>query len=378
MPSDPSERIVSLLQRDRDAASDGAVHAFLDDLCSAIRVATGKTEGVTFATYVSDIIGDIVKAEVPFPNNGSGYDGPTFSFVVRPLDSEGHATHQLYGVPMIIGSTVPLEESGLLSRPITSMRFGQGFNYETDKLTQLVMEFNDVRGFVPRRVGQDLLVSITYDDLLRAYEKEEAGFNREGIQVTQVTILVPSGEGYKTEGAGSIAQRALLHPSHDMCFAYGVGERVYRGRPIAKPLKRETHGPRLLDHNGQGEECFFNIASLARVAVDGTSDDVQALHFTAIAVPLIGTDDSLKFQLERGWNDSSLLGGGLMKGGGMTFGGGTLGVDVAAFSTGRTTGTSSRLVHQAYDPSRKVGIIDAKVYTCSPDTMRERITQYTQ
>lgn len=77
-----------------------------------------------------------------------------------------------------------------------------------------------------------------------------------------------------------------------------------------------------------------------------------------IALPLIGK--SLTPVYER--RESILRGSGFAETRSM-------GVDLAVLSTGRTTGTQSRLVPGDFDTTRLNGIIDVTLLTVDPDNM---------
>ena len=331
--------------------SSEAEETFLRDLETAIGIQ--QQTGLTWVPYVNPDISGKISAEASF-------SGPqaSFAFLVRPIDESGASTKEFYGVPIIVQQVTSLEESGLLERRISAIRMGKEIDPGIDKLMGILSEKSESE---PTRFNQDLLVGLCLGDVLKAYQDEDrTQFGP--IQVQSVTIIIPTNEGYKTEGVGFV-RNGYFSPFESLCFGYGIGGMFYRGRPIVNAVQCQ---PRLVDIDQEGNNAFFNITSLAQVREEST--DIQVGNFTVVALPLVGQVEGYRPSYRE-----DLLG--------MTMRGGesrTLGLDVAAFSTGRVTGTESRLVPGRFDSSRPVGIIDATVLVLTPSKMQEYVSTLLQ
>ncbi|MEK6867650.1 MAG: hypothetical protein AABX98_02390 [Nanoarchaeota archaeon] len=348
-----------------------AREAFFRDLEVAMKVRE-NIGGVRFADYVDPLIHGTVRSEAQFrkPNQFTPTvvsDAPySFSFTVRPMDSKGNTPAEFYGAPTIIHKTVSLDASGILERPIGAVRVNKGFNAETDALAKLLCE---VTGATFSRHQQDLFFEgLTYGKLFEAYRKEEAG-SFDGVLVQPVTVLIPvNPDSYRTEAVG-FAKSTEYSARNNVCFAYGVGETLYRGRPIIPGL--DSRPRQLSDINPSGEEAYFAVEALSsRSDVTG---ETKWGNMVVVALPLVGEEPSLS----RSSGDSDIFMGGsrtlgidsIMKGG--TFRGGS--VDYASLSVGRATGTTSRLVSGNFDGTRPITIIDARLLTYTPETLQRTV-----
>ena len=351
--------------------------AFLSDLGSAIQLRTDTTEGlgrISWAPYIDPILTGNVRPVVEFPNVENGY-GPSFAFLARPLSVTGEEStiplqrnrtlnelmNGFYGVPIWIGEVVSLEESGLLDRKIGSLRLGEGFKEATDALSQLILSTGPIT-----RVNQDIIVDLTLGNLLELYQQEDDQFNREGIMVQRVRIVVPTSGEYKTECALFAAQKDARFNRNHMCYGYSVGDRLYRGRPVLN----SNGGGLLLDVNTTHQDSYFSGTSMSTVR-DGVSKggEVQEGNIVVMAMPVIGAEAPV-LSLFPSFGSSDIYGGGATRG----FSGSTMmGLDSLALSTGRATGSSSRVTTADADINRRVGIIDAQVLALTPEEMPYRL-----
>lgn len=200
--------------------------AFRLDLRDAINLRNGP--GIEFAPYVSPNLLDGVGilSRVPFPSVDTAGKGPYFAFMVRPVDGDGNSPDEFYGVPLVMGETVPLDKSGILERKLSVVRLSRDTK-QSDELVSLIQTLMG-KG---TRVNQDLMVDGNYGDLLEAYEREGAP-SFKGAQVHRLTAVIPvNPKKYATEASGFAVQNSSSD-SQLMCFGYGIGETVYRGRPI--------------------------------------------------------------------------------------------------------------------------------------------------
>lgn len=322
--------------------------AFLTDLITAIKLRNSFGD-VAWVPYADPLCTDDIRSEAHFPNVDFMGNGPRFAFVVRPVDAAGATTENFYGVPLVLSDRVSLEKSGLLERKITAFRQGNG-HPPTDKLTGIVAEMHRRKhGSQPVRANQDLLVNLTIGDILKAYETE--GENPlKYAEVQRVTAIIPANSAYTTEGVGYVVQRGHT-PQEHMCFGYGVGETFYRGRPI---LRQIDSGPRLIDINAQGSDAYFSVVSVSSLKTDDLVGDVKVGNMVVIAMPLVGDPP------EPSYKPASSDRGELPT---------TMSLDLAALKTGRTTGSSSRLVPGRLDPTRTVGILDVQLLVSQPNDL---------
>ncbi len=331
--------------------------SFLADIRTAMAIQVGL-DSVPRAPYVDPLLAGIVRPEVKFP--GSETYGPAFAFMVRPVTDKGASTETWYGTPMWLGKVLPLEDSGVLQRKVSLFRYDTSINPETDKLTRILRERH---GDLPR-VNQDLVTNFTVADLLHAYEQED-DTHFSNIQVQQVKVVIPTNPLYRTEAVGLVSNQGRTARDH-VAFGYGIGETFYRGRPILTDF--DSGKPRLTDVNQQGKMAYFNVEALSQVQ-EGVAD-VKAGNMVIIALPLLAPEP---VRLRRDdYSDFGLLrGGGSMK----SFGGDhTLGIDLAALSTGRSTGQTSILVTTPFDPSRPVSILDVQLLATTPERIPYAIT----
>lgn len=341
------------LEQRCNALPDAVQKAFVSDLRDAFAVQAGLNT-VPHAPYVDPVVTGCVRQDLRFP----GYEersGPGFSFMIRPITEEGASSSEWYGAPMWLGDVHPLEESALLERKISLFRCDSSINPETDKLIGIIKKQHP--GEIPK-ANQDLIVTMTIGDLLRAYEAED-GTSFSGIQVQEVKAMIPTNPSYRTEAAGFISNRGKKGTDH-MCFGYGIGETFYRGRPIVNDLS--TGELRLKDVDKSGTVAYFNVGALSQVQ-EGVAD-VKTGNMVVIALPLVGKDriDEL---LGRGLGYDSFGTRGfesVMRGGAFT-----LGIDAAALSTGRVTGERTTLVSGMFDSSRPVSILDVQLLATTPE-----------
>ena len=368
------DRVLERLARDcaNVPIETSAREAFFRDLEGALKVRENMA-GIRFADYVDPMIHGAVRSEAQFrmPNQFNPTvvtEAPyTFSFTVRPMDSQGNTPAEFYGVPTIIHEVVPLAASAILDRPIGAVRVNKGFNAETDKLARLLSE---VTGGTFSRHEQDLFFEgLTYGKLFEAYTREGAG-SFDNVVVQPVTVLIPVNPGsYRTEAVG-FAKSREFSTRHNVCFAYGVGETMYRGRPISPGL--DFRPRQLSDINSSGEEAYFVVEALS--SKSDVAGETKWGNMVVVALPLVGEGPIPSVS---GSGSDIFMGGSRTLGfdspakGGGTFGGGS--IDYAALSAGRATGTTSRLVSGNFDGTRPITIVDARLLTYTPETLQRTV-----
>ncbi len=334
------------------ALPDAVQKVFVSDLRDAFAVQAGLNT-IPHAPYVDPVITGCVRQDLRFP----GYEersGPGFAFMIRPLTEQGASSQGWYGAPMWLGDVHPLEESALLERKISLFRCDSSISPETDKLIGIIKRQHP-SGI--SKANQDLVVTMTIGDLLRAYEAED-GASFSGIQVQEVKAMIPTNPAYRTEAVGLVSNRGGRSTDH-MCFGYGIGETFYRGRPVVSNFSAGEL--RLKDVDVSGAVAYFNVDALSQVQ-EGVAD-VKTGNMVVIALPLVGKDQIRSIQLLGSRYDSFGMRGleSVMRGGG------TLGIDAAALSTGRVTGERATLVTGKFDPSRPVSILDVQLLAMTPE-----------
>ncbi len=136
-----------------------------------------------------------------------------------------------------------------------------------------------------------------------------------------------------------------------MCFAYGIGDTVFRGRPIVGGgTANFGNGRALTDIDSGGREAFFDVRTLQDHG--GSGGEAAVGNLVVVALPLVGEKRVPPPSL-RTPSTHSL----------------TMGVDLAQLATGRRTGTSSRLVPGTFDTTRRISIMDVRLLTVSPEEM---------
>lgn len=329
--------------------SDEAVRAFLVDLRDAVGIQS-KLTTIERAPYVDPFVAGGIRSEIKFPGYRERYNGPSFSFMVRPLEGTAASTKDWYGVPMWLNGVVSYEESRLGERKISAFRLGKEINSE-DNLLRILRE-KQGRDFP--RANQDIIVNMTIADLLAAYQTEN-GTAFSGLQVQRAKAVIPTNPAYTTEAVGFVVNKSYL-PRDQVCFGYGIGETFYRGRPI---LGTPQQGPRLIDINERGEEAFFNVGAVSQLQGQDQVGDVKVGNFVVIALPLVGPAPMPPTDYESRNGDAFSLGGNMR-------GGGSLGIDLATLNIGRKTGNKSRLVSGQFDSSRPVSILDVQLLALTP------------
>ena len=348
MPIDqPVAGIVQALEQRRRGLSPQE-QAFIDDLVKAVMLREGKP-GLSWAPYLTQQLGTRVISPVPFPSSPLQGYGPSFALLIRPLGG----SEMWYGAPVFVDDAVSLSDSGIFDRKLERFRIGKKFGDATDSLTAKVQERYG-RG---ARVDQDLPVEMKIGDLLAVYEKEEdvklgAYFP---IRVRRLTVVIPTNPRYQTEAVGFVKQRGL-RSTDAMCFGYGIGDTFYRGRPV---LQNDQEGPQLSDINPEGNTAYFDITALSHVSGEDAAN-MQVGNMVVLAIPIVG---EVPRPLPYESSDMLTLGGGGMM----------RGLDLAAFSTGRETGTETRRVSGQYDPARPWSMIDARILALTPERMEEYV-----
>ena len=348
---------------------------FRGDLIRAITLREHVTDA-RWAPYTDPMfVSGAVRTDVTFPNATRDlsyttleiYLGPSFGMLVRPLDAQGRTTSRLYGVPLLVHQTVPLKETDIMSRPIGRIRLSKdliGKSHEQLQEDDLMKLLLGLHGAEPTIKAQDVVVALTYGELLRAYEQEGCSPFAETL-VTQVTAVIPVNPlMYKTEAVGLAVQNPGRNPENIMCFGYGVAEAVYRGRPI---VAKHSEPRMLQDIGSNGELSYFTVESLGNVKKrdQDAARDVFVGNMVVMALPLVGEKPYVPSSPKSDSGEPMFMKGTCSsyetKGHGH--------VDLAALSTGSATGIQSNLVPGTFDKTRPPGILDIRLITISPEEM---------
>jgi len=357
--------------------SSTAREAFIADLRAAVetqqKLAAGLVD-IKFAPYIDLFIAEgVVRPEVRFPGAESSRADSYFAFIVRPLDQDrGYSERLICGAPILIGDTVPLSDSGILERPFGTMRFSKSTDPKSDKLVGILHEVTGKQGTI---VNQDLIFdNVTWGELFEVYKAEEpeTPLPIDNATVQQVTILVPRNPDlYRTEVV-PIAVHRSLHERNAMCFAYGIGDRVYRGRPIINGGIYGHGNPKtwreLSDINSAGVDAWYDIQTLTETVNDTISTHMSG-NLVVVALPLVGQEPQPRRSCDSEsplfMEGSQLLDMAVMRNTGS--------IDFASFGTGSSMGRTGQIVPGKYDPDRPVGIIDATVMTYSPNQLEQTV-----
>lgn len=349
MPIDqPISGIVQALEQRRRVVSPEE-QAFIDDLVKAVMLRQNKPD-ILWAPYLDPQLGRRVRPDVPFPDSPQLGYGSSFALLVRPVGG----SETWYGAPVFVDDTVSLSESGIFDRQLHRFRIGKKFGDETDGLTKMVKESYE-RG---EKVGQDLSVEMTVGELIELYEKEnELRFAAYfPIRVTRLSVVIPTNARYQTEAVGLVKQQGL-RSTDAMCFGYGMGDTFYRGRPV---LQNRQEGPQLTDINREGDTAYFDVTALSQLGGEDAKN-AQVGNMVIFAMPIVGEEPQPTYV-----GSSEPM---LSFGGGMLRGGGSRSLDLAAFTTGRATGTETTRTQGQVDPTRAASIIDARCLALTPERM---------
>ncbi|GEM_PF-6481373 len=356
-------RVLEQLTRSTSSSISPEVEAaFRSDLARAIQVREG-TEGITFAPYVNPDLKGEVRSYAPFSGSPS-----SFAFITRPVDDQGRTTNRFYGVPIVVRDTVSVEQSGILERRIATIRVSKDIDPSTDKLMGLLQEAS---GSTLERQDQNVSANISYAQLFKAYESEGCS-PFEGAVVQRVIAIIPvNPQVYSVEGQGIARLQTFTH-QQEMCFGYTIGDVLFRGRPIVEGGNVISGNTIFLpDVNAQGENAFFNIQSLQ--AGLKSREEGAVGNFVVVALPLVGEEPLQMPSFERGYSNQFDFNPTFSMGGPTRSSFGGFGsIDAAYLSTGKATGTSSKLVNRGFDKTRKISIVDVTLLTLSPEQMSKK------
>ena len=351
-----------LLHPQQAGASLPAQRAFLEDLRLALSLRENPAlSGLQFAPYVYPVSGR-VESNAPFPYPSASpfaqEERSAVSFQARVVDASGSASARFYGVPVILGKKVGLAESGILERRVGTVRVSENTK-EDDQLLAILRELSPE--FLVR--AQDRDVSLSWGEVLAAYEIEGApAFD--SVVVQQAAVLIPSrSEAYQTE-----ARILATHYGNEIemrCFAYGIGEMLYRGRPIIKGGEMGDSAQRgLHEVNEGGKDAFFTVDRISHLS--DSVGETKWGNLVVVSLPLVGERKKSTFA---GISEPSPfmsfdLGASVTRG--VSRG---ASVDYAALGIGKETGTSSKLVTGAFDTARTAAILDIRLLTITPETL---------
>lgn len=357
---DYSRSVVGNLRLPLGGPNLAAQRTFLDDLAAAIELRDNPSlSGFRFAPYVSPVFGRVEStAAFAYPSSPLSFspERSTVSFRVRVRDLEGNSSETFYGVPLLLGKKVSLAESGLLERKISTVRVGENTK-EDDELLQILRKLSPEFGIR----SQDRDVCLSWGEILAAYEIEGAPCFDPAV-VQQASVLIPSrSEAYTTE-----AEIVVTHYGQETemrCFAYGVGENLYRGRPIITggALGDSARRP-LPEINESGKDAYFTVDRISRVG-DSTGE-VKWGNLVVASLPLVGQRrvnlppvraEVSPFMRNLGMSNVRGSSGGS--------------VDYAALGIGRETGTGSKLVAGTFDKERPTALLDIRLLTITPENL---------